>query len=49
MYYTGTFSFMQRGNLNKRVRISLVIILCPPGGGGGGLPYEIDGDARRLA
>ncbi len=24
------------------------MLLCPPGGGGG-LPYESDGDARRLA
>ena len=24
-------------------------LTCAPGGGGGGLPYETDGDARRLA
>ena len=32
-----------------KIKICLIKVTVPGGGGGGGLPYETDGDARRLA
>ena len=35
-------------DINKRI-LKYISYLLSPGGRGGGLPYETDGDARRLA
>ena len=43
------FQFGSMSTIRPWLKLSQRAPLVPGGGGGGGLPYETDGDARRLA